>query len=59
MILSKHHHHHIGVNKPLIDFPSWMVKLTIDFISTTMFDGDFEAIGGKFIYEYIHIYTCI
>jgi cytochrome P450 len=35
---------HIDGNKPLIDFPSWMVKLTIDFISTSMFDNDFKTI---------------
>lgn len=37
---------HVDKMKPMLDFPSWMVKLTIDFISTTMFKGDFHTLGS-------------
>lgn len=37
---------HIAKNKPLNNFTDWMLKLTIDLISTTMFDCDFKTISG-------------
>ena len=36
---------HIAENKLLTNFSTWMVKLTIDFISTSMFDRDFNTIN--------------
>lgn len=36
---------HIAEGKILADLTSWMVKLTIDFISTTMFATDFKTLG--------------
>ena len=37
---------HIKEGKVLNDLTSWMVKLTIDFISTTMFATDFKTLGN-------------
>lgn len=37
---------HIAEDKLLCNFSEWMVKLTIDFISTTMFDTDFHTINS-------------
>ena len=36
---------HIAENRLLTNFSAWMVKLTIDFISTSMFDRDFHTIN--------------
>lgn len=38
---------HIDEGKDLEDFSRWMVKLTIDFISTTMFATDFQTLSHE------------
>lgn len=31
-------------NKPLEDLPSWMIRITIDFLSTSMFHTDYHTL---------------
>ena len=35
---------HIAQGKQLIDLSSWMIRITIDFLSTSMFDTDFHTL---------------